>query len=177
MRTSVLVALLFLGCSWLWAADGFKPLDVKLALWETTNTFQTSGMPPVSIPPDALAKMTPEQRAKVEEMMKGMGSGSPRTTTTKSCMTREKMNKQQMFGDDKKDCTRTVVNSSGSKIEVRLQCNTDGAKTNGTIRVEAMNSESVKGSMQMQTTSGDHTMNMNSTFTSKWLGPDCGDVK
>ena len=177
MRTSVLVALLFLGCSWLWAADGFKPLDVKLGLWETTNTFQTSGMPQMNIPPDALARMTPEQRAKVEETMKGMGSGSPRTTTTKSCMTREKMNKQQMFGDDQKQCTRTVVSSSGTKIEVRLQCNTDGAKINGTIRVEAMNSESVKGSMQMQTTSGDHTMNMNSTFTSKWLGADCGNVK
>jgi len=40
-----------------------------------------------------------------------------------------------------------------------------------------MNSENVKGSMQMATTGGDHTINMNSTFTSKWLGADCGDVK
>jgi hypothetical protein len=64
MRTSVLVALLFLGCAWIWAADAIK-LDVKLGLWETTNTFQTSGMPQVNIPPDALARMTPEQRAKV----------------------------------------------------------------------------------------------------------------
>ena len=176
MRTSVLVVLLFLGCAWIWAADAIK-LDMKLGLWETTTSFQTSGMPAVNIPPDALAKMTPEQRAKVEEMMKGMSSGSPRTNTSKSCMTREKINKQQMFSDDKKDCTRTVVSSSPSKLELRLQCNTDGAKTNGTIWVEAMNSESMKGSMQLQTTGGDHTMNMNSTFTSKWLGPDCGDVK
>ncbi len=177
MRTSIMVALLFLGCSWLWAADGFKPLDVKLGLWETTSSFQTSGMPQVNIPPDALARMTPEQRAKVEEMMKGMGSGSPRTTTTKSCMTREKMNKQQMFTDNKMDCTKTVVSSSSSKLEMRVQCTADGAKTNGTFRVESMNSENVKGSMQMVTTGGDHTVNMNSTFTSKWLGADCGDVK
>jgi len=176
MRTSVLVALLFLGCAWIWAADAIK-LDMKLGLWETTTSFQTSGMPQVNIPPDALAKMTPEQRAKVEEMMKGMGSGSPRTNTSKSCMTREKMNKQQMFSDDKKDCTRTVVSSSPSKLEMRLQCNTDGAKTNGTIRIEAVNSESMKGSMQFQTTGSDHTVNMNSTFTSRWLGADCGDVK
>ena len=177
MRINVLVALLFLECSWGWAADGIKPLDVKLDLWEVTNTLQTSGMPPVSIPPDALAKMPPEQRAKVEEMMKGMGSGSPKTSTRKSCMTREKMNKQEMFGDDQKQCTRTVVTSSSSKVEVRLQCAMDGTKTNGTFRVEAMNSENVKGSMQMATASGDRTMNMNSNFTAKWLGPDCGDVK
>jgi len=175
MRTSVLVALLFLGCSWLWAADGFKPLDVKLGLWETTNTFQTSGMPQVNIPPDALARMTPEQRARVEAMTKG--SGSARTTTQKSCMTREKMNKQEMFTDNKMDCTKTVVSSSSSKLEMRMQCTTDGAKTNGTFRIEAVNSENVKGSMQMATTSGDRTMNMNSNFTAKWLGPDCGDIK
>jgi hypothetical protein len=106
-----------------------------------------------------------------------MGSGSPRTTTTKSCMTREKMNKQQMFGDDKKDCTRTVVTSSSSKVEVRVECATDGNKTSGTLRVEAMNSENIKGSMQMATNGGDRTMNINSNFTSKWLGADCGDVK
>ena len=176
MRTSVLIAVLCLGCSGLWAGDAFKPLEVKLGLWETTSTFQSSGMPAVNIPEDALARMTPEQRAKVEQMMKG--SGSPRTNTAKSCMTREKMNRAEAFGADRKNCTRTVESSSGSKTEVRMECTTDdGGKVNGIVRVERISSDSVKGSMQMTTTSGDRTMNMNSTFTSKYLGPDCGDVK
>ena len=176
MRTSVLIALLTLGSSWLWAGDSFKPLDVKLGLWETTSTFQTTGMPQMNIPPDALARMTPEQRAKVEEMMKG--SGSPRTNTVKACMTREKMNRAEMFGADRKNCTRTVVNSSGTKTEFRMECTSDdGTKVNGIVRVERTSADSVKGSMQMTTTTSDRTMNMNSTFTSKWLGPDCGDVK
>lgn len=177
MRRGWWVALFILGCSWVWAADAIKPLDVKLGLWETTNTFQTSGMPQVSIPPDALAKLTPEQRAKVEAMMQNQGSGRPRTTTQKSCMTREKMDKREMFGEDKKDCTRTVTSSSSSKLEMHMQCTSDGTKSNGTFRIEALNSENVKGSMEMATTSGDRTMNMNSNFTAKWLGPDCGDVK
>jgi len=177
MRTSVLVTLLMLQCSWVWAGDAIKPLDVKLGLWEVTNTMQMSGMPPVSIPPDALARMTPDQRARVEAMMKERGLGSPRTRTQKSCMTREKMNKQEIFNDEEKHCTRTVVASSGSKLEMRLQCTTEGATTSGTFRIEALNSENVKGAMQMATTSGDRTMNMNSNFTAKWLGPDCGDVK
>jgi hypothetical protein len=173
MRTGVLVVLSVLGCCWLCAADGFKPLDVKLGLWETTNTFQMSGMPQINLPPDALARMTPEQRAQVEQMMKG----NARTTTTKSCMTREKMNRSEMFGADRKECTRTVVSSSGNKMEVRMACTTDGGKMTGTFRVEAANSETVKGSMQMTSTGSDHTMNMNSNFTSRWLGADCGDVK
>jgi len=176
MQKSALIALLVLGCLGLWADEPVK-LDVKLGLWETTNTFQTSGMPPVNIPPDALAKMTPEQRAKVEEMMKGLGSGTPRTTTTKSCLTREKMSKHEMFNEDRKDCTHTIVNSSSSRLEMRVQCATERAKTNGTIRIEALSSENVKGSMQMAVTNSDRTMNMNSNFTSKWLGSDCGDVK
>jgi hypothetical protein len=175
MRTSVLVSLIFLACTSVWAADDLKPLDVKLGLWETTNTFQSSGMPPMNIPPDALARMTPDQRAKVESMMKNQGS--PRTTTTKSCMTPEKMKRSEMFYEQKQ-CTKTVVTSSSSRMEMRMHCTMEGgAKADGTVRVERINSESSKGSVQIVSTSGDHTMNMNSTFTSKWLGPDCGDVK
>jgi len=174
MRTGVLVSLLFVVCTSLWAADDFKPFDVKLGLWETTTTFQSSGMPPVSIPPDALARMTPDQRAKVEAMMKGQGSAT--TTTTKSCMTPEKMKRSEFY--EQKQCTKDVVTSTGSKLELRMHCTMEGgAKADGTVRVERINSESTKGSLQIVSTSGDHTMNMNSTFTSKWLGPDCGDVK
>ena len=161
----------------MWAADDLKPLDVKLGLWETTSSVQTSGMPPVNIPPDALARMTPDQRAKMEAMMKSQGSGSPRTTTAKTCMTPEKMKRSEMFYE-RKQCTKTVVTSSSNKLELQIHCTMEGgAKADGTVRVERINSESTKGSVQMVTTSGDHTMNMNSTFTSKWLGPDCGDVK
>jgi len=176
MRRILFIGLLTVGCSSVWAADAIK-FDVKLGLWETTNSFQTSGMPQVSLPPNALANLTPEQRAKVEAMMKDQGSGRPRTTTQKSCLTREKMDKRELFSDDRKECTRTVVSSTSSKIEMKVQCNSDGAKTNGTFRVEALNSETVKGSMQMASVSGDKTINMSSNFTSKWLGPDCGDVK
>jgi uncharacterized protein DUF3617 len=134
-------------------------------------------MPPVSIPPDALARMTPDQRAKVEAMMKSQGSGSPRTSTNKSCMTPEKIKRSEMFYEQKQ-CTKTVVTSSSSKLELRMHCTMEGgAKADGTVRVERISSESTRGSVQMTSTSGDHTMNMNSTFTSKWLGPDCGDVK
>ena len=174
MRTSVLVALILLACTSVWAADELKPLDVKLGLWETTSSVQTSGMPPVNIPPDALARMTPDQRAKVEAMMKGQGS--PRTSTVKSCMTPEKMKRSEFY--EQKQCTKTVVTSTGSRLEMRMHCTMEGgAKADGTVRVERISSESTRGSVQMTSTSGDHTMNMNSTFTSKWLGPDCGEVK
>ncbi|PYV55544.1 MAG: hypothetical protein DMG97_25910 [Acidobacteria bacterium] len=37
--------------------------------------------------------------------------------------------------------------------------------------------ESVKGSGHMTATAGGRTMNSDVSFTSKWLGASCGDVK
>ena len=175
MWVHILLVLLPIATSCLAAAEDIKPLDVKLGLWEVTSTLQTTGMPPV--PPDAMAKMTPEQRARIEQMMKPGTSGTPKTVTQKSCLTREKMNKLQMFGEERGSCKRTVVNSSSSKLELELQCTTERMKTNETLRMEAVNSQAVKGSAQIVSTSADRTMNMNSNFTAKWVGPNCGDVK
>jgi len=39
--------------------------------------------------------------------------------------------------------------------------------------VEAVDSENIKGSVQMTLTFGDRTSEINSTFTGKYLGPTC----
>jgi hypothetical protein len=174
MRTSILCGLVVVSSSVLWAADPIHPLDVKLGLWESTWTNQMSGQMP--IPPEAMANLTPEQRAKFEEAMKARASQAPREKTRRQCMTREKMDKDP-FGDDRKGCTRTVTTSTSHKLEMRVECSEQGMKSTGTFRVEATDSESVKGTTQMVMSGGDRTMNMNASFTAKWIGPDCGTVK
>jgi len=169
-KTFLLCSVLLAGAT-LWAADSITPLDVKLGQWETTMTMQTSGLPP--IPDEVLQRLTPDQRAKMEERLKAMGSGSPKTTVSKSCLKKEDLDKALSFGADQKSCTRTIVTSSRSKQEIRLECAQGGGKQSGTIRVEALSSENVKGSTQMTMSSGDRTMNMNSTFSAKWIGPAC----
>jgi hypothetical protein len=54
-----------------------------------------------------------------------------------------------------------------------VDCTTNGAKTRGTVKLEAVDSENVKGSMQLAVANGEHTMNMNYMFASKWIGPAC----
>ena len=128
------------------------------------------------IPPDALAKMTPDQRAEVDAIMKDQDS--PRTISVKTCMTPEKMDRSEMLWEKLKLCTRTFVSSSSSKRKMRLQCTLDnGLKMSGTAWEEATNSETIRGSVQMTTTGGDHPISMSSTYISRYLGPDCGDVK
>jgi len=56
----------------LWAVDSITPLNVKEGLWEMTVTHSMTGMPAApNLPPDALAKLPPDQRARIEVMMNG----------------------------------------------------------------------------------------------------------
>jgi hypothetical protein len=160
----------------LWAADTVQPLDVKLGLWETTFTTETSGMPP--IPPEMMSKMTPEQKARMEAAMAARQGQGPHTQTRKSCVTKEDLNKA-IWDRDKEDpdCKKTIVTSTSHKVEAKLECTKDGGKQSGTLSIEAEDSTNVKGATQMVMTGGGHTMTMNSHFTSKWLGPACGTVK
>jgi len=169
MRT-ILAALVMLSSVTVWAADKLQPLNVKTGLWETTTTRITSGEIPIP------AGLTPEQRAKMEARMKANSAEKTKTNTSKSCMTKEKLEKAP-FSDEQKECTRTIVTSTSSKAEVRFTCDQADTKVNGTINVEALNPENVKGSGNATMTGGGHTMTTSGTFTSKWLGSDCGAVE
>jgi len=145
---------------------------VKTGLWETTSTITRSGEMP--IPAEFLAKMSPEQRAKLEALMKANSAQTSKTRTYKTCETKEKLEKTPFMNT--KECSLTVLSSTSSKADLRVSCQTEGLKSNGDISVEALSTESVKGSGHVTATGGGHTMNMTTTLSSKWLGSSCGDV-
>jgi len=158
-----------------WAADAVQPFNVKPGLWEVTVTTQMSGAPP--IPPDVLAKMTPEQRARLEAAMQARGSQSPKNIVQKHCIKQEDLEKGLNMADTNENCKRTVATSTGSKQEVKIACEMSGVKVDGVVRFEALDSEHVKFSAQMNGSGGGNTMTTNTSGTSKWLGAACGDVK
>ena len=181
MRSKFLLSLIIFSSLTFWAADKLTPLNIKEGLWEMTVTHSMTGMP--AIPADTLAKMSPEQRARVEAAMKQSGMSGPTADVHKECVTREKLDKQLAFDENRKDkdrdqdkdCTRTVVNATGSKLEIKFHC--EQSSTDGTLLLEAVASDSVKGSMHSVTNSHGRTMNMDFTFSSRYLGAACGDVK
>lgn len=176
MKKTILLVLGILCAAALWAADTVQPLDVKLGLWETTVTHESSGAPP--IPPEVLAKISPEQRAKMEAMWKARQAQGPQTETRKSCLTKEQLNKAAWLDDTKdENCTKTVVSSTPRHLEAKLECTRGAMKQSGTFTVDAVDSTSAKGVVHMVMSGGGNTMNANSTFTSKWIGASCGDVK
>jgi Protein of unknown function (DUF3617) len=174
MRTKLLLILTVSSGIGLWATDKITPLNVKEGLWEMTVTHSMTGMPATAnIPADALAKMTPEQRARIEAMMKG----GPSTDVRKECITREKLEKNSAFSASRGNCTRTLVNSTSHKLEVKFHCEEKQSSSDGTFLVEVMGSDNVNGTMHSVINNNGRTMNMDFTISSKYLGPTCGDVK
>jgi len=175
MQAKFFIALIVASASTLWAADQYQPLDVKTGLWEVTTVTNLSGQMP--IPPDVLEKLTPEQRARFQERMNAKSMQPSKPIVSRNCLTKEQLDKGYSFTENRKSCTPTVVSSTKSKVEVRLECVENDVKIDAKVQFEAIDSENVKGQTQSAATGGDHTMNANSTFTAKWLGPSCGTTK
>ncbi|MGA2005491.1 MAG: DUF3617 domain-containing protein [Terriglobales bacterium] len=165
------------------AQGKFTPPDLKEGLWEVTVTRSGSGAGMGGIPPDVLAKMSPDQRAQVEAAMKSHGvTMNGNSTTVKNCVTKEKLAKGRAFSaQNRENCTRDVVSSSPRHMEIKMHCDqTDnGKKTamDGTTTIDVLGPDSVKGTMHIVSAGDEHNVTMDSTFTSKYLGPDCGDIK
>ena len=180
MKPTILAGLTILLPLALRAAD-ITPMDVKPGLWQTTTKTEMGGMPAMpampQIPEETLSKMPPEQRARIEAMMKGRGAASNGGTVTKSCLTREMISDGPNFGEMQKNCTRKIVSSSSGKMQIHVECAMNDAKSEGDITVERLDSEHAKGNMVMKVTQAGHPMDMKMSFDTKWLGSDCGDVK
>jgi hypothetical protein len=189
LKTTIVCGLAMLCPLAALTAQEIKPFDAKPGLWESTSTMEMKGpaMPPSAMPqltPEQLAKMPPAARAQVEAMMAGRG-GAPRTTTTKSCVTKESLEKALAFGDTSRaNCTRKIVHSSSDRLEIHLECEPD--KMNSTMvadmTVDRVDAEHVKGYGTFKNTGtgpggAARTVESKITFNNKWLSADCGDVK
>jgi hypothetical protein len=161
------------------AAQEIKPFDVKLGLWETAVKTEVSGVPAMSaipqIPEETLAKLPPEQRARIEAMMKGRGAGGPGSMTTKVCVTRESLNRG--FGQNDKACTYKVLSSSPNKQVVHMECTRGSNKVSGDMILERLDAEHARGTVTMKSADSERQMESKMSFDNKWLSPDCGDVK
>jgi hypothetical protein len=157
------------------AADLVKP-NIKPGLWEVSNSPQVSGQLP--IPEEELAKLTPEQRARMEAALKSYAANSAKPHVYKECMTPEKI--AHGFDIDRKgddsSCTRKVVSSSANELTLHDECNRPQQTTVSDVHFEVKGGTQMNGKINLVMTSGGKTMTMNSTVQGKWLGASCGSV-
>ena len=140
--------------------------DARPGLWETTTLSSGAGLDTSRLPA--------EMRAKMEEAMKKRPPQAAKPHVTRSCMTKERLQKDMFLDQRQADsCKRMILTNTRTVAEVKIECAEEKmGSTTGTFRLEALSRESVKGTLR---TTG--AMNIDTTITSKWISDNCGDVK
>jgi hypothetical protein len=121
----------------------------------------------------AMAKMTPDQRAKMEAMMGGAGADP--SGMMKVCVSPEMIAKNQMMATQQQQCPPAKVSHSGNQTTFEINCAKDGRTTTGT-GTSVLNGDTITTDMNMQITDarGKRTMQSQSQMT--YLGSDCKGV-
>jgi hypothetical protein len=172
-RGALLAALIFSTSAMALAADKAQPLDITLGLWEISSP-KTSAPQPIS--PEVLAKLTPEQRSRLELRIKARSSSAQKMISQKHCVTREELEKGTAFDEEQKTCTLTRMVSTNSQLETKLDCGRQGNRTDEVILVEAVDTHHVKGVVKFWPAGHEDTpLNTRWSFTAQWIGPRCGE--
>ena len=102
--------------------------------------------------------------------------GSTNTETDRHCVTKEDVEKAD-FGQGKGECTYTVEISTSTQGKGTYSCDVEGMKVNGDLDITATDPEHIKGSSHGTLSRGGRTMNVELTFTSRFLSASCGNAK
>jgi Protein of unknown function (DUF3617) len=151
-----------------------KPaLNIKMGLWELTTNSQVGGQ----MPGIDTSNMTPEQKAKLEAMMKSTVMGA-HTNVIKSCITQEKFDKANfmMTDQDASTCKQTVSTNTSTSLDAAVTCTGERGRT-GQVHIEALSSTTFTGAVKFTMTQNGRAMTVDGTMAGKWLAADCGAVK
>jgi hypothetical protein len=181
MRKSVLACLIALAAIQVSAGGiGLKP-----GLWETRlvkqvmdgrdNSAQIAGA--AAQRQQAMANMTPEQRARMEAMMKDRGGPTAGSNgTMRMCISPEMASRDKPL-IDREGCEPATVNRSGNHTTFEFSCTRNGNVTSGKGETTTSGDTiSTVVDTTIHRASGE-THVMHSESEMKFLGADCGDVK
>lgn len=148
-------------------------------LWEHTFKLTSQGgeMETAQAQMQAqLAAMPPEQRKKIEEMMKSRGvTMGAQGTAMKFCLTKEQAARPpeaHMTGD----CQQTDVKRSGNTMSYKFAC-TRPQQVSGEGQVTYAGDKAYTGKSTMTTQIKGQPQQMGMDIAGKWLAAECGDVK
>lgn len=144
-------------------------LNVKTGLWEIVAATDTQGAP--AIAEEALANLTPEERAKMESVMKSREAGGPTQHTSKECITEKDLEKP--FGSETDEsCKTTLVKTTDTMQEANIVC-TGERPGKGKLRINTPTPETMNGMIEIKVGAGTEAMTVKTHLTGKWLGASC----
>jgi len=176
MRSIVLGSLILVGLLALVprAAQAQAP-PIKPGLWQVQSQREVDGqrvqMPDMS---ERLKTMRPEARQQMEAMMKQRGVDMSGAGDMKICLTKDSLDPGQ-WQRQQGTCKTDYSSRSGSAWKWHTTCSDPVAETDGEATFTSTDTYTVKTATTMTVQGQTRTTRM--VLNSKWLGPDCGDVK
>jgi hypothetical protein len=126
-----------------------------------------TGMP---IPQDALDKMPLAQRAKIEESLRAR-AGKVNTNTSRTCITKEDLDRGDLMTPEEANCKRNVIAQSARHLEVEETCGAPKASKT-LFKFDAKSSESYAATVDRVANQGKVHMEM----AGRWLATTCTDA-
>lgn len=146
-------------------------LNIKTGLWEITSTTHIDGIPP--LPKELMDKVTPEQRAQMEQAFRDEAAKGAQVDTDRECITEEDLTRP-FEGADESNCSHTITNTTRTTQEVRLTCGGE-YKGSGLLRITTPTPETMTGALDLKVGDTKNAMTIKSQLKGRWLGPDCGE--
>jgi hypothetical protein len=183
MRTLVLTSVALLLASAVVAqAAGF---GLKPGLWELHVVRQVIDGQDKTAAVNALAanmqqmmaNLPPDQRAKLQGMMKQNGIGGSSGALVQICVTPEMARRDRPIIDPEGRCQPASITHSGNTTTFSYQCSMNGEMTLGKGTAVADGDHIAVSSDLTATGSGGTRHSMHNETEFRFLGSDCGDVK
>lgn len=168
------------------ATGGYAAAAPAIApgLWENQVTMKTgSGQMEAAMAQmrERMASMPPEQRQRVEEMMKGRGGGagmgiaSGQPTTVQVCITPEQAAREDLPLHDGR-CQVTSKERSGNVVRAKFACTGEHPAT-GSAEFTLVSDKQTRGTVVVDTVMRGQPEKLQIEQTGRWVGADCGSVK
>ena len=151
---------------------------VKPGLWQVKMTSLDANGKEMPAPEQAaMARMTPEVRARMAEMMKARGMVMPdESGAMKVCLTKETFDSggwQQATAQS--GCTTNYLTTTGSLWKWHSSCTSIKSETDGEVVFNS--AENYRTKVTTTSTVMNQTRTTTRVVQSNWLGGDCGDIK
>lgn len=140
--------------------------EIKPGKWEYSMQMDMGNMPQMpKLTPEQLAKMPPEARARVEQMMQGHGM------TFSSCITGDK---PVPTNPQHRNCAVEKMERSGGNVTWKATCTSPEGRSSKIEATAGYTGDKMAMDMMIETTGRDgRPMTMKQHMTGRYLGP-CG---
>jgi Protein of unknown function (DUF3617) len=165
------------------AALGAQAQKVAPGLWETQTEMKVGNadmQAQMKRAQEQMAKMPPEQRKMMEEMMAKQGvqmsAGAGGKPAFRHCISKEQAERGDVPQDADGRCKRDSMDRSGSTLRFKFSCTNPPSTGTGEITFSGDKAYTMKMVIEGSSAKGQPgTMEMNSA--SKWVQADCGTLK